>query len=133
MESYANLLFTLQSEPQHLVALLYLVRPPALDRLVLTIMNSIFGSPQSGDGSDEVGHLLRMVKMVLSRDLAVSEDNREAYWRGGVAGRILGAYARQKTCQLYITATLGDYVSRIVEHELLNVEIDPVKVSHEFL
>ncbi|KLO13845.1 Rho GTPase activation protein [Schizopora paradoxa] len=133
MQNYGNLLFTLRSEPQHLVALLYFARPPALDRLVLTMMNSIYGSTQSGEAQDEDGQLYGMLRMVFSRDLAVSKDNREAYWRGGVTGKILGTYARRRTCQLYVTATLGDYVSRIVEHELLNVEIEPVKVYQQIV
>jgi len=134
IQQYATLLYFLQSEPQHLVVLLQLARPPVLDRLVLTIMNSIFGSTQPGDDHGvETAHLLKMMRMVLSQSLDVGEDRRSVYWRGDVAGRILGAYARRRSCQLYITSTLGAYVERIVQHELLNLEIDPVKVYDQIV
>jgi len=73
------------------------------------------------------------VRLVLSQSLDVSEDNRDAHWSGDVAGRILGAYARRRPCQIYVSDRLGVYVARIVQHELLNVEIDPLKVYEQIV
>ncbi|EJT46344.1 GTPase-activating protein (Ras GTPase-activating protein) [Trichosporon asahii var. asahii CBS 2479] len=130
LAQYSNLFFLLQSEPRHMAALCRQVSYADFDTLMQTVMFTLYGNQYD---QREEHLLLTMFQSVLSAEFENNTEMGELLRANTAASRMMTTYTRRGPGQSYLKNVLAERINSLVEHEDLNLEINPLKVYEEMV
>ncbi|CCG80715.1 Putative uncharacterized protein [Taphrina deformans PYCC 5710] len=125
IQQYGNLFCLLQAEPRHIANLTRLVTLGEIDLLLQIVMFTIYGNQYE---SREENLLLTMFQAVLSTQFENSSEYTNLLRANTPVSRMMTTYTRRGPGQQYLKLVLSDRINSLIEHEDLNLEINPLKV-----
>ncbi|GAA95323.1 hypothetical protein E5Q_01980 [Mixia osmundae IAM 14324] len=128
MQQYANLFFLLQSEPRHIASLCRLVSLTEIDTLLQTVMFTLYGNQYE---SREEHLLLTMFQGVLSAQFETATEFGSLLRANTPVSRMMTTYTRRGPGQSYLKSVLAERINSLIEHQDLNLEINPLKVYEQ--
>ncbi|KAJ3003753.1 glyceraldehyde-3-phosphate dehydrogenase 1 [Thoreauomyces humboldtii] len=127
---YGNLFFLLQTEPRHIAALARLVTLGEIDTLLQTVMFTIYGNQYD---SREEYLLLSMFQNVLSAQFESATEFGSLLRANTPVSRMMTTYTRRGPGQTYLKHVLSARINNLIEHQDLDLEINPLKVYDQML
>ncbi|KAI8593155.1 putative ras GTPase-activating protein sar1 [Geranomyces variabilis] len=127
---YGNLFFLLQTEPRHIAALARLVTLAEIDTLLQTVMFTIYGNQYD---SREEYLLLSMFQNVLAAQFESATDFGSLLRANTPVSRMMTTYTRRGPGQTYLKHVLSARINNLIEHQDLDLEINPLKVYEQML
>eukprot|EP00029_Vermamoeba_vermiformis_P006755 TRINITY_DN272_c0_g1_i1.p1 TRINITY_DN272_c0_g1~~TRINITY_DN272_c0_g1_i1.p1 ORF type:complete len:852 (-),score=428.56 TRINITY_DN272_c0_g1_i1:107-2662(-) len=116
LESYAHLLYSLQTEPKYFAELLYVVSPEQMKRLLDKLLLTLFGDAFS---PREEYLLLELFRLAIRKEI-MNIANVNVLQEAGAASVIptmVIAYNRRKQGVEYLKSALGPVMKSLVEDE----------------
>jgi Ras GTPase-activating-like protein IQGAP2/3 len=120
----------LQSEPRHIANLTRLVSLGEIDQLLQTVMFTIYGNQYE---SREENLLLTMFQTVLSAQFDSSTEYTNLLRANTPVSRMMTTYTRRGPGQQYLKSVLAERINSLIEHQDLNLEINPLKVYEQMI
>ncbi|TPX62320.1 hypothetical protein PhCBS80983_g00554 [Powellomyces hirtus] len=127
---YGNLFFLLQTEPRHIAALARLVTLAEIDTLLQTVMFTIYGNQYD---SREEYLLLSMFQNVLAAQFEGATEFGSLLRANTPVSRMMTTYTRRGPGQTYLKHVLSARINNLIEHQDLDLEINPLKVYDQML
>ncbi|KAJ3150962.1 glyceraldehyde-3-phosphate dehydrogenase 1 [Geranomyces michiganensis] len=127
---YGNFFFLLQTEPRHIAALARLVTLAEIDTLLQTVMFTIYGNQYD---SREEYLLLSMFQNVLAAQFESATDFGSLLRANTPVSRMMTTYTRRGPGQTYLKHVLSARINNLIEHQDLDLEINPLKVYEQML
>ncbi|RKO94918.1 RasGAP-domain-containing protein [Caulochytrium protostelioides] len=127
---YGNLFFLLQSEPRHIGTLTRLVSLSEIDTLLQTVMFTIYGNQYE---SREEYLLLSMFQNVLAAQFELSTEFGSLLRANTPVSRMMTTYTRRGPGQTYLKNVLSERINNLLEHQDLDLEINPLKVYEQMI
>ncbi|RKO92328.1 Rho GTPase activation protein, partial [Blyttiomyces helicus] len=127
---YGNLFFLLQSEPRHIAALARLVTLSEIDTLLQTVMFTIYGNQYD---SREEYLLLSMFQNVLAAQFDSATEFGSLLRANTPVSRMMTTYTRRGPGQTYLKNVLSERINNLIEHNDLDLEINPLKVYEQMI
>jgi len=124
-QRYGNLLFLLQSEPRHIAHLCRLVTMAEIDSLLQTVMFTIYGNQYE---SREEHLLLTMFQSVLTHQFETTPEYSSLLRQNTPVSRMMTTYTRRGPGQSYLKDVLAARINDLIEHDDMDLEINPLKV-----
>ena len=130
LESYQQLFFTLQTQPQYLARLFKTMREQNVgekeSRRIELLMMSLFGYAQK---RREEYYLLKLIARSIKEEIDTSA-NLQDYLRGNFFwSKLLANYTRSPRDRKYLREILGPLVqTNIIEDPALDLESDPMQI-----
>ncbi|KAI8985800.1 Rho GTPase activation protein [Pilobolus umbonatus] len=130
MQQYGNLFYLLQSEPRHIAILCRLVNLSEIDTLLQTVMFTLYGNQYE---SREEHLLLTMFQNVLAAQFETTTEFASLLRANTPVSRMMTTYTRRGPGQSYLKSVLSDKINQLLDHESLNLQINPLKVYEELV
>ncbi|KAI8063685.1 Rho GTPase activation protein [Gilbertella persicaria] len=130
MQQYGNLFYLLQSEPRHIAILCRLVSLAEIDTLLQTVMFTLYGNQYE---SREEHLLLTMFQNVLAAQFETTTEFTSLLRANTPVSRMMTTYTRRGPGQSYLKSVLSDKINHLLEHQDLNLQINPLKVYDELV
>ncbi|KAI9017394.1 Rho GTPase activation protein [Gaertneriomyces semiglobifer] len=127
---YGNLFFLLQSEPRHIATLTRLVTLSEIDTLLQTVMFTIYGNQYD---SREEYLLLSMFQNVLAAQFETATEFGSLLRANTPVSRMMTTYTRRGPGQTYLKHVLSERINNLIEHQDLDLEINPLKVYEQMI
>ncbi|KAI9094336.1 Rho GTPase activation protein [Phlyctochytrium arcticum] len=127
---YGNLFFLLQSEPKHIATLARLVTLSEIDTLLQTVMFTIYGNQYD---SREEYLLLSMFQNVLAAQFESATEFGSLLRANTPVSRMMTTYTRRGPGQTYLKHVLSERINNLIEHQNLDLEINPLKVYEQMI
>ncbi|TPX64211.1 hypothetical protein SpCBS45565_g06072 [Spizellomyces sp. 'palustris'] len=127
---YGNLFFLLQSEPRHIATLARLVTLSEIDTLLQTVMFTIYGNQYD---SREEYLLLSMFQNVLAAQFETATEFGSLLRANTPVSRMMTTYTRRGPGQTYLKHVLSERINNLIEHQDLDLEINPLKVYEQMI
>jgi Ras GTPase-activating-like protein IQGAP2/3 len=128
LESYAHLLYSMQTEPKYFAELLYVVSPEQMKRLLDKLLLTLFGDAFS---PREEYLLLELFRLAIRKEI-MNIANVNVLQEAGAASVIptmVIAYNRRKQGVEYLKSALGPVMKSLVEDES-SLELNAATVSN---
>ncbi|KAF8936890.1 putative ras GTPase-activating protein sar1 [Dissophora ornata] len=130
LQSYGNLFFLLQTEPRHIATLCRLVSLTEIDTLLQTVMFTLYGNQYE---SREEHLLLTMFQSVLSAQFETATEFGSLLRANTPVSRMMTTYTRRGPGQSYLKTVLSERINSLIEHNELNLEVNPLKVYEQMI
>ncbi|KAI8390231.1 Rho GTPase activation protein [Blakeslea trispora] len=130
MQQYGNLFYLLQSEPRHIATLCRLVSLAEIDTLLQTVMFTLYGNQYE---SREEHLLLSMFQNVLAAQFETTTEFTSLLRANTPVSRMMTTYTRRGPGQSYLKSVLSEKINQLLEHQDMNLQINPLKVYDEFV
>jgi Ras GTPase-activating-like protein IQGAP2/3 len=130
LDSYQQLFFTLQTQPQYLARLFRTVREQGMaeqeSKRIETLMMGLFGYAQK---RREEYYLLKLIARSVKEEVEESSSIQD-YLRGNFFwSRLLGNYTRSPRDRKFLRELLGPLIrENIIEDPALDLESDPMQI-----
>lgn len=127
---YGNLFFLLQTEPRHIATLARLVTLSEIDTLLQCVMFTIYGNQYD---SREEYLLLSMFQNVLAAQFDSATEFGSLLRANTPVSRMMTTYTRRGPGQTYLKNVLSERINNLIEHQDLDLEINPLKVYEQMI
>jgi hypothetical protein len=126
LEHYSNLLYLLQTEPNYLAQLLYVMTPEKMKSLLDTLILTLFGDAFS---PREEFLILELFRLAIRKEIENIQNITELKEVASVVPSLVIAYNRRKQGMEYLKTVLGPYLNELISADTeYNFEFNPLAI-----
>lgn len=130
LEHYQNLFYLLQTEPQYLARLVFLMKQKDMENYLETVLLTLFGDAFS---PREEFLILDLFKHALNNEMRAVKDVREFLKADSVVPQMVSTYNRRKQGTQYLQSVLGKVLNNIIADSEFDLELKPQQVYNKMV
>lgn len=130
LEHYQNLFYLLQTEPQYLARLVFLMKAKDMENYLDTVLLTLYGDAFS---PREEYLILDLFKHSLNNEMRGVKNVREFLKADSVVPQMVSTYNRRKQGTQYLQSVLGKVLNNIIADNDFDLELKPQQVYNKMV